>query len=172
MCLIYVTQWDLVSKTYSCCVWPSRKKRDFSQKIFKKLFCNKYTQKATRIVRNHTVCRAKNKRMFCSSIFFNLHRKIIFFLYWTHRLCYTQYMIYNKKGPLTWNCGFSYIVTNPYPCWSLAQSKLPHFESPPWPQHPSPFPPLPANTSNTYIQTSLTCPNLLLSGTGIKVVTI
>ncbi len=40
-----------------------------------------------------------------------------------------------KRKPLTWNVGSLSMVAYPHPCWSLAQSKLPHYDPPP----PSPF---------------------------------
>jgi hypothetical protein len=74
-------------------------------------------------------------------------------------------MIYlSKKRPLTWNGGSSYLVTNHHPCWSLAQSQLPHFKIPPCPQHPSSFSPLP-NKSNTIHTHDIDMPVCFLSGT-------
>jgi hypothetical protein len=76
---------------------------------------------------------------------------IFLFLYWTHMLqYYTQYYdLSNRKGPLTWNGGFSYVVTKfpslLVPCPQSTTS----FKIPPWPQCLPSFPPLPANTNNT-----------------------
>ncbi len=69
-----------------------------------------------------------------------------------------------KEKTLTWNGASLYEVANPHICWSLAQSQLPLLRPL---THPGtyPLPPLPANTCNNYIQTTLACPYLLLSGT-------
>jgi hypothetical protein len=57
------------------------------------------------------------------------------------------------------------MAVNPHPCRSLAQSQLPHFRTPLLHTAPSPISLLPTNTAFLYIQTTLTCPNLLLPGT-------
>jgi hypothetical protein len=71
----------------------------------------------------------------------------------------------NRKGPLTWNGSFKYVVVNPHPCWFLAQSQLPHLRFLPGhnarPLCPL-FPPIQAILS---IQMTLTCLNLCLWGT-------
>ncbi len=59
-------------------------------------------------------------------------------------------------------CDSLYMAANPQPCWSLAQSQLPHLR-PPLPLLPSPrHCPFPTNTTLIYIQMIL-----FLSGTGL-----
>jgi hypothetical protein len=59
----------------------------------------------------------------------------IFFFY----VGYTRSIFYNIQGmhefcmeekPLTWNVSSLYMAANPYTCWSLAQSQLPHLRPP------------------------------------------
>jgi hypothetical protein len=71
---------------------------------------------------------------------------------------------FNSKRPLTWNGGFLYVVANPLPCWSLVQSQLPHVKNPPGPT-PSPFSPLPANTSINMHTDDINTLWYILSGT-------
>ncbi len=71
-----------------------------------------------------------------------------------------------QEKPLTWNGFSSYLIVNPHPCWSLAQSKLPHFKIPPAQHLPPfpPFPPLPAKTGNTIHTDDINMPGYSSNG--------
>ncbi len=76
--------------------------------------------------------------------------------------CYVQYHgLYKQENPLL---GIVALWTwlRIHPCWSLAQSQLPHFKT--LPLNTRPIPPFQANTATLYIQMTLSCPNLLLLG--------
>jgi hypothetical protein len=44
------------------------------------------------------------------------------------------------KKSLTWNVSSLHMVVNLHPCWSFAQSQLPHFKIPPLPLPPLTYP--------------------------------
>ncbi len=73
----------------------------------------------------------------------------------------------SKKGPLTWNGHFSYMVVTPILAGLLHRVNCPILRSL-RPQHLSPFPPLSANTSN--IIHDINMPESALSGTMISFV--
>jgi hypothetical protein len=122
-------------------------------------------------VRDHVGRWAKNKRMFWFPdmwFIFNLHTRNIFLLYRIH-----MYYISNIQGMhelIVWKetpyleCWLFVHGSNPHPCWSLAQSQLPHLRPPP-PCCPPFHCTLPANINFIYIQMTLASLILLLSGT-------
>jgi hypothetical protein len=67
------------------------------------------------------------------------------------KILLTRVYIWNKT--LTRNAGSLSMAATHHPCWSLAQSQLPHCS--PLPSVPMPIPP---NTTFIYIQTTLTRP--------------
>jgi hypothetical protein len=99
--------------------------------------------------------------------FFNLHRwNFVFYRIHTYIMYYDiqgmqEFIVWNFP---IWNVGSLSMVANPHPCWSLAQSQLPHFKNPHSVSPASPLP-SPANTGFIYTQMTLTRPILFLSGT-------
>ncbi len=99
------------------------------------------------LYRCREIAQFKNKLMFCSSLtwfIFNLHKRAcIYISYQTHiKSCMQRFKFFNvKKNPLMSDGSSLYEVANPYPCWSQAQSQLPHFRSLPAPPPPISFSP-------------------------------
>jgi hypothetical protein len=70
-------------------------------------------------------------------------------IYQTFRACMD--LLYGKK-PLTWKVRSLYMALKPHPCWSPAQSQLPHLRPPPL-LLPSPLPMPSSHQHDVYFRT-------------------